>query len=256
MERLPLIFDSHSHYDDERYEGLLESLLPEMERQKVGGILTCGTDISSSKKCIEIAEKFDFVWAAVGYHPTCIDAETQFDAKTFEELIKHPKVKVIGEIGLDYYWDTSLKAKQLELFDAQLAFANLHNLPVSVHDREAHQDTFDLLKKHKPQGVVHCYSGSYEMAKELLKLGLYIGVGGVLTFKNAKKTVEVIKEIPIEKLLIETDAPYLTPEPYRSKINNSAYLIFVAKKIAEIKDLSVEEVLSTTYKNAFDLFRI
>lgn len=255
MEK-PLIFDTHAHYDDERYDGQLELIFPEMKDQKVGGILTCGTDLPSSKKCIEITEKFDFVFAAVGYHPTCIDAETQFNTTAFEELIKNPKVKAIGEIGLDYYWDTSLKAKQLELFDTQLAFANLHNLPVSVHDREAHQDTFDLLKKHKPQGVVHCYSGSAEMAKELLKLGLYIGVGGVLTFKNAKKTVEIIKEIPMDRLLIETDAPYLTPEPYRSKINNSAYLIFVAKKIAEIKDLSVEEVLSTTYKNALDLFKI
>lgn len=251
-----LIFDSHAHYDDERYNETLDSLLQEMPSKKVGGIITCGTDLISSKKCIEIAENFDFVFAAVGYHPTCIEADTVFNASCFEELIKHPKVKAIGEIGLDYYWDTSLKEKQIQLFEEQLAFANKHDLPVSVHDREAHQDTLSLLKKHKPKGVVHCFSGSVEMAREILNLGMYIGVGGVITFKNAKRLIEVVRETPIEKILIETDAPYLTPEPYRSHTNDSAYLIFVAQKISEIKNLSVDEVLYITNGNAAKLFKI
>lgn len=256
MDNKALIFDSHSHYDDQRYNETGKEILSSMKEKGVGSIITCGTDLASSKNCISLAEQFDIVYAAVGCHPTCIEADTVFDNAAFEKLIEHPKVVAIGEIGLDYYWDTSLKEKQLELFETQLDFANRHFLPVSVHDREAHFDTLNLLKKYKPKGVVHCFSGSVEMAQEIISLGMCIGVGGVITFKNSKKKEEVVKAIPLEFILLETDAPYLTPEPNRKEINNSAYIYFVAQKIAKIKQISTDAVLAITNLNSKKLFGI
>ena len=162
----------------------------------------------------------------------------------------------VGEIGLDYYWSTEYKIEQKELFIKQIEIAKKLDMPVIVHDREAHNDTFEILKKYKPKGAVHCYSGSTEMAKEIVKLGMYIGIGGVLTFNNAKKLCEVAKEIPIERILLETDAPYLAPVPYRGKINISSYIYYVAEKLAEIKNISLEEVLKVTNENARKLYKI
>ena len=171
-------------------------------------------------------------------------------------LINNKRTVAIGEIGLDYYWDTTFKQKQIEMFEKQLIFANEHSLPVIIHDREAHGDTLELIKKHKPKGVLHCFSGSVEMAKEAVNLGLYIGFGGVLTFKNSKKAVEVAEAIPLESILLETDAPYLAPEPNRGKLNRSDYIEFVAKKLADIKNIDYDEVLNQTLKNTKKLFNI
>ena len=250
------IFDSHAHYDDARFDEVRDEILSELPKNNVCGIINCGTDIATSKISIELAQKYDYIFAAVGYHPESVDGGTDFDEGQMLKFIKEKKVVAIGEIGLDYYWDTTFKENQIEMFERQLQFAAHHSLPVIIHDREAHADTLRLIKKHKPKGVLHCFSGSVEMAKEVVQLGLYIGVGGVVTFKNSKKIVEIIKEIPIERILLETDAPYLSPEPFRGKLNRSDYIEFVAKKIAEIKNLTLDEVLRQTLENTKKLFNI
>jgi len=251
-----MIFDSHAHYDDARFDECRDEILGQMQKNNVCGIINCGTDIDTSLFAISLAKKYDFVYAAVGYHPESVDNGTCFDERQMLKLIKENKVVAIGEIGLDYYWDTTFKENQIEMFERQLQFAAAHSLPVIIHDREAHADTLQLIKKHKPKGVLHCFSGSVEMAKEVVGLGLYIGVGGVVTFKNSKKIVEVIKEIPLERILLETDAPYLAPEPFRGKLNRSDYIEFVAKKIAEIKNVDYEQVLLQTTENTKKLFNI
>lgn len=250
------IFDSHAHYDDKKFEGMREELLEKMPENNVQGIINCGTDIATSLFSIDLAQRYPFVYAAVGYHPESIDDSTVFERAELIKLAKSEKVKAIGEIGLDYYWDTTFKEQQIDFFEQQLALATTLNLPAIIHDRDAHADTLSILKKHKPKGVLHCFSGSAEMAKEVLSLGMYIGVGGVVTFKNSKKIIEVVKQLPIERILLETDAPYLAPEPHRGKLNNSAYIKFIAEKIAEIKNLSVTEILSITASNAKTLFNI
>lgn len=250
------IFDSHAHYDDHRFDSVREDLLANMPKNRVGGIINCGTDIASSAFSVDLSKKFPFVFAAVGYHPGEIDDSTVFDKDKLIELSKNRRTVAIGEIGLDYYWDTTYKAQQIDFFKRQLNLAKELNLPVIIHDRDAHGDTLEILKKYKPKGVLHCFSGSIEMAREIIKLGLYIGVGGVITFKNSKKLAEIVNEIPLEKILLETDAPYLAPEPNRGKTNNSSYIIYVAEKIAEIKGITTEEVLSVTTKNVKTLFNI
>lgn len=251
-----MIFDSHAHYDDARFDECRDEILGQMQKNNVCGIINCGTDIDTSLFAISLANKYDFVYAAVGYHPEAVNNDTDFDEEQMLNFIKEDRVVAIGEIGLDYYWDTTFKEKQIEMFERQLQFAAAHSLPVIIHDREAHADTLQLIKKHKPKGVLHCFSGSVEMAKEVVELGLYIGVGGVVTFKNSKKIVEVIKEIPLERILLETDAPYLAPEPFRGKLNRSDYIEFVAKKIAEIKNVDYEQVLLQTTENTKKLFNI
>ena len=251
-----MIFDSHAHYDDARFDECRDEILGQMQKNNVCGIINCGTDIDTSLFTISLANKYDFVYAAVGYHPEAVNNDTAFDEEQMLNFIKEDRVVAIGEIGLDYYWDTTFKEKQIEMFERQLQFAAAHSLPVIIHDREAHADTLQLIKKHKPKGVLHCFSGSVEMAKEVVELGLYIGVGGVVTFKNSKKIVEVIKELPLERILLETDAPYLAPEPFRGKLNRSDYIEFVAKKIAEIKNVDYEQVLLQTTENTKKLFNI
>lgn len=251
-----MIFDSHAHYDDARFDNLRDELLLEISQNGVCGIINCGTDIDTSAFSVSLAEKYDFIYAAVGYHPESVNDKTVFDEQQMLKLISNKKTVAIGEIGLDYYWDTTFKQKQIEMFEKQLIFANKHSLPVIIHDREAHGDTLELIKKHKPKGVLHCFSGSVEMAKEAAKLGLYIGFGGVITFKNSKKAVEVAEAIPLESILLETDAPYLAPEPNRGKLNRSDYIEFVAKKLADIKNIDYDEVLNQTLKNTKKLFNI
>ena len=250
----PLIFDSHAHYDDERFSEIENELFPLLNSHGVGGILTCGCDGESSKKALELAEKYDFVFAAAGIHPCNVDSNTPISE--IEKLCKNPKCVAIGEIGLDYYWRDDNKPLQHEAFAAQLELANKLDLPVSVHDRDAHADTLDFLKKYKPKGVVHSFSGSVEMAEEILKLGMYFGVGGVITFKNAKKLPDVVKMLPLDRILLETDAPYLAPVPYRSKTNNSAMIYLTAQKIAEIKETTTEEILKVTNENAKKMLNI
>ena len=248
------IFDTHSHYDDERFDDIRESLFAEMNQNGVCGIVTCGCDESSSKAALKMAEQNDFVYAAVGIHPGNIDSGTTVEQ--IKELANHPKCVAIGEIGLDYYWVNDNKPQQIEIFEQQIILAKELNLPILVHDRDAHGDTLEILKKHKPKGVVHCYSGSVEMAEEIMKLGMYIGVGGVITFKNAKKLPDVVKIIPDDSLLVETDCPYLAPEPYSGRLCHSGLIKYTAQKIAEIRNTTPEQILNLTAKNAKKLFNL
>ena len=249
----PLIFDSHAHYDDKKFDGIRGELLDSLPNHGVCGVINCGCNTESSKKALAFAEKYPYIYAAVGVHPENIGGGTVTE---IEELAKHKKCVAIGEIGLDYYWVSDNKGKQKALFEEQLILANKLKLPVIVHDRDAHADTLEILKKHRPKGVVHSFSGSPEMAKEILELGMYIGIGGVITFKNAKKLPEVVEMLPEDRFLLETDAPYLTPVPHRGEINHSAMIYHTAKKIAEIKNTTVDEVLSSARKNTEKLFGI
>ena len=249
----PLIFDSHAHYDDAKFDNIRDKLLEALPRHGVCGVINCGCDTLSSKKALAYAEKYPYIYAAVGVHPENIGGGT---AAEIEELSKHKKCVAIGEIGLDYYWVSDNKKEQIDLFEEQLILANRLRLPVIVHDRDAHADTLELLKKHRPRGVVHSFSGSVQMAKESLNLGMYIGIGGVITFKNAKKLPEVVEMLPEDRFLLETDAPYLTPVPYRGEINHSDMIYYTAKKIAELRSTTVEQVLSSARKNTENLFGI
>lgn len=251
---LPQIFDSHAHYDDSRFDGIREELLDKMFASGVRGIVTCSVDGASAENSLSLAEKYEHLYAAVGIHPENLSSNTSI--KEIEALSKHPKCVAIGEIGLDYYWESDNKEQQIKTFEEQLILANKLGLPVIVHDRDAHADTLELLKKHKPKGVVHCFSGSVEMAEEILKLGMYIGIGGVVTFKNAKKLPDVVKIIPDDKLLVETDCPYLAPEPFRGKLCHSGMISLTAKKIADLKCSTPEKILETTAKNAKILFNL
>ncbi len=250
----PIIFDSHAHYDDQRFDDCRNELLTALSEHGVGGIVNCGCDGESSKKVLRMAEQFGYLYAAVGIHPGNIDNGTSLSE--IEALASHKKCVAIGEIGLDYYWAQDNKSLQKELFVSQMELANKLCKPVIIHDREAHADSLELIKKVRPRGVMHSFSGSPEMAKELLDLGFYIGIGGVITFKNAKKLPEVVKMLPEDRLLLETDAPYLTPVPYRSKTNHSAMIYLTAQKIAEIRGTTTENILRITFKNAQKLFEI
>ena len=201
------IFDSHAHYDDSRFDEDRDELLSSLKDKGVSFVVNCGCDLKTCLKTIDMAEKYSFVYAALGVHPHEAEDTTEEDFQKIKELCSREKVVAIGEIGLDYHYDFSPRDIQKEMFEKQLILANELGLPVIVHDRESHEDTMNLLKKHKPKGVVHCFSGSVEMAKEIVKLGMYIGLGGAVTFKNAKKPVEVAEYIPLEYLLLETDAP-------------------------------------------------
>ena len=252
------IFDTHAHYDDERFDNCRDDLLNTLSHNGVGYIINNSTDLeNSAENCLKMSDKYSFCYTAVGIHPELVETKNAIiDESRLRELAKNPKVIAIGEIGLDYYWSTERKEQQRSVFRRQCELANELNLPVIVHDREAHGDTLDILREVKPKGSLHCFSGSREMALELVKLGMYIGVGGVVTFNNARKLVETVEAIPLERLLLETDAPYLSPVPYRGKTCHSAYIYYTAMKIAEIKKISVEEVLKVTSDNAKKLFSI
>ncbi len=249
-----LIFDSHAHYDDLKFDGIRDELLTLMNKSGVSDIITCSVDKDSSVNSLKIAEKFDFVYAAVGIHPENITENSR--VCDIIPLTKHKKCVAIGEIGLDYYWNSQNKAEQIRFFEEQIILAKKLDLPVIVHDREAHADTLEILIKHKPKGVVHCFSGSVEMANELLKIGMYIGIGGVVTFKNSKKLPDVVKILPQDKMLIETDCPYLAPEPFRGKLCHSGFIALTAEKIAEIRNDTKENILKITRENAANLFGV
>ena len=227
-----------------------------MPSNSVSYIINAGTDIASSLFSIELANKYPFIYAAVGIHPEDVDKNESIDE--IKKLARSNKVVAIGEIGLDYYWNIENKTKQIDYFRSQLQLANELNLPVIIHDRDAHQDTFNILKEItvNEKGVLHCYSGSVEMSREFLKLGYYLGFGGSTTFKNAKNVIDVLKEVPNDKFLIETDCPYMTPVPFRGKRNNSIYLKYIVEKIAEIKGLTPKSVEALSENNAKRLFGI
>lgn len=252
-----MFFDAHAHYDSGSFNPDRFEILDSMPEGNVGLIIDPGCDLMSSKTAIELAEKYDFVYAAVGWHPEDIEKLDDKAYAEMEKLAEHPKCVAIGEIGLDYYWDASRKEEQKELFRRQLELAIKLNKPVIVHDREAHQDSFDIVCDYPGlRGVFHCYSGSAEMAKELLKRGWYLGFDGPITYKNARKALEVLEMCPMDRILIETDSPYLAPVPNRGKRNDSRQLKFVVEKIAEIKGETFEEVERVTMENGRRLFGI
>lgn len=250
------IFDTHAHYDDSRFDEDRDVLLRSLADKGVSHIVNCGCDLKSSLTTVGLSEKYDFIYAAVGVHAHEAEEATEEDLQKIEHLYNNKKVVAVGEIGLDYHYDFSPRDRQLDIFERQLILANKLNLPVIVHDREAHEYTMNLLKKYKPKGVVHCFSGSAEMAKEIVKLGMYIGIGGAVTFKNAKKPVEVVQYLPLDKLLLETDAPYMTPVPFRGQRCDSAHIAYTAEKIAEIKGIDVQEIIDICNSNAKTLFGI
>lgn len=249
------IFDTHAHYDDKAFDPDRDELILALLSGRVCGIVNQGTDIASSRFSLELAEKYDGLYAAVGLHPECLDENSMNEIDTVRQLAAHPKAVAVGEIGLDYYYDVP-RDLQKNVFSAMLELADELSMPVNIHDREAHGDTLDIIKKYRPKGILHCFSGSAEMAREVVKLGMYIGMGGVVTFKNARKTLEVIGAVPLESLVLETDCPYLSPVPFRGKRNDSGNIIYTAEKIAEIKSTTAEEVLRITKENAQTVYKL
>lgn len=244
--------DSHAHIYSEYYDDI-DSLVLELKEKGMIKVINCSTSNIDANEVIELSNKYKgFLLPALGIHPECID---NYDLEKIEELIKNNKVYAIGEIGLDYYWNKENKEEQKELFIKQINLAKKYNLPVLVHTRDSIQDCLDILKENKVKGIIHCYSGSYEMAKEFIKYGYKIGVGGVLTFKNSK-LYEVIEKIDLKDILLETDSPYLTPEPFRGKQNNPSNVYYVAKRISEIKNISIEKVIEETTNNFIEFFDI
>lgn len=255
-----MLFDSHAHYHDERYDDDRHEALMKAYAEGVGHILAVSTDIASSKQNIKLAEQYGFVYAAVGVHPhDVINADEGCISELAELVSQSKKVVAIGETGLDYFYDNSPRDMQKIWFARQINLARELKKPVIVHDREAHEDTLRIITGEKAKeagGVLHCYTGSVEMAREILKNNFYISFGGAITFKNAKRAIEVVRYVPDDRLLIETDCPYLTPEPYRGRRNESGYVRLVAEKIAEIKNIGLDEVVSKTAENAKRLFNI
>lgn len=251
------IFDTHAHYDDAAFDEDRDSLLKDLPGRGICAVITAGADLESSLKASEISKKYDYIYAAAGIHPENIQGFGGNYVKNLEDIISgNKKVVAVGEIGLDYHFRTDNKEKQKEIFLNQIELANKRGLPVLVHDRDAHADTMEILKRMKPHGVVHCFSGSLEMAKEVVKLGMFLGIGGVVTFKNAKTIVEVVKNMPLDVMVLETDAPYMAPTPFRGKRCDSSMIKYTAEKIAEIKNIDVSEVLRITKNNAQKLFGI
>lgn len=251
------IFDTHAHYDDAAFSKDRNEIIAKLENNGVYAVINAGVDLDSCKNTISLSKKYDFIYAAVGIHPLNIENLEINYLETLKHLIENnKKIVAIGEIGLDYHTDKFIKEKQIKIFSEQMELANNYELPIIIHSRDANEDTFSLIKKYKPKGVIHCFSGSLELAQELIKLGLYIGVGGVITFKNAKKLANVVSNISLENILLETDCPYLAPVPYRGTRCDSSMITYVAQKIAELKNIAPETVLAQTKENAKKLFKI
>ena len=250
-----MIFDTHAHYDSGAFNVDRFDILASMPEKNVGLIVDPGCDLESSRAAIALAEKYSFVYAAVGWHPEDMDKLTDEGFDEMIKLMRHPKCIAIGEVGLDYYWDAGHKDEQKALFIRQIELALALDKPVIVHDREAHGDSFDIVCRYPAlRGVFHCYSGSAEMAAELLKRGWYLGFDGPITYKNARKALEVLQMCPLERMVIETDSPYLTPVPNRGKRNDSSNLKYVIDKIAEVKGVSASEIERATFENGKKLF--
>ena len=250
-----MYFESHAHYDDERFDEDRDTLLASFPAEGIETVVNASSDIKSSKASIALSEKYPFFYAAVGVHPHEVENITEADIDELRKLSKHPKVVAIGEIGLDYYYDLSPRDLQRHWFKRQLELADELKMPVIIHSRDAAQECFDIIKNSNVRnGVINCYSGSAEMAEEYIKMGFYIGVGGSLTFKNNKKGVETVERIPIEKILIETDSPYLAPVPYRGKRNDSRLLKYVVERISQIKNIPENDICNITKNNAQNLF--
>ncbi|KON85884.1 hydrolase TatD [Sporosarcina globispora] len=254
-----MFFDTHAHLNAEQYNEDLQEVIDRALSEGISNIVVVGFDRPTIEKAMELTEKYDFIYASVGWHPVDAIDMTEDDLQWIEELSGHPKVVALGEMGLDYYWDKSPKEIQKEVFRKQIRLAKKVRLPIVIHNRDATADIVEILKEEgagEVGGIMHCFSGSPEIANECVDMNFYISLGGPVTFKNAKKPKEVADVIPLEKLLIETDCPYLTPHPFRGKRNEPSYVKLVAEQIAEIKGLSVEEVAQATTENAKKLFGI
>ncbi|TPV37807.1 TatD family hydrolase [Bacillus dicomae] len=254
-----MLFDTHSHLNAEQFEEDLQEVIERMKEAGVTYTVVVGFDEVTIKKAIELAESYDFIYAAVGWHPVDAIDMTEEHLAWLEELAAHPKVVALGEMGLDYHWDKSPKEIQKEVFRKQIALAKKVKLPIIIHNRDATQDIVDILAEENAAevgGIMHCFSGSVEVAERCVDMNFLISLGGPVTFKNAKKPKEVAAEIPLEKLLIETDCPYLTPHPFRGKRNEPSYVKLVAEEIANLKGISYEEVAEITTKNAKALFGV
>ena len=253
-----MIWDTHAHLNDSDFKNDLAEVAVRMKEAGVTRVTNVGYDLAASEQSVRLAQNYDFIYAAVGVHPHNAEGATEETWMKLSRLAQKPKVVAWGEMGLDYFRDLSPRPIQKEVFIRQISLANEAGLPIVIHSRDAHQDVLDIVKAHPPKwgGIFHCYAGSWEMAKTLLRLGFYLSFAGPLTYKNARHTVEVASQAPLDRILVETDAPYLSPEPRRGKRNEPAYVREVVKKIAELRALSLEEVARQTWLNAEQVFRI
>ncbi|KRE06315.1 MULTISPECIES: TatD family hydrolase [Priestia] len=254
-----MLFDTHVHLNAEQYEDDLQEVINRALEKGVQNMVVVGFDEPTIKKAIQIAETYDFIYASVGWHPVDAVDMTDEHLAWIEELAQHPKVVALGEMGLDYYWDKSPKEVQKDVFRRQIRLARKVNLPIIIHNRDATEDVVTILKEEHVEevgGIMHCFTGSIEVAKQCMDMNMYISFGGPVTFKNAKKPKEVATELPLDKLLIETDCPYLTPHPFRGKRNEPGYVSYVAEQIAELKGITYEELAEITTANAKKLFGI
>ncbi len=253
-----MLFDTHAHMDDRAFDTDREELLNSYPEQGIALLMNPGCSLESSRNAVALANRYDYVYAAVGSHPDAADEVNEAVLEEYRELCKqNPKVKAIGEIGLDYHYEDIPRQIQLKAFRAQMELARELNLPVIVHEREAHEDGMAVVREFSDiTGVFHCYSGSAEMARQLVDRGWYIGFTGVLTFKNARKAIEVASSIPLERIVIETDCPYMSPEPFRGKRNDPGKIYRMAEKLAEIRGMTVEEIQKITLENGKRLYRI
>lgn len=253
-----MIFDTHAHYDDKQFDADRTALLDSMEAGGIGAIVNASATVESWEKVLELTEKYPFVYGMIGVHPDEVGSLDEEKFLRMEQLLKEEKIVAVGEIGLDYYWDNESHDVQKDWFIRQLELARRLNMPVNIHSREAAADTMEIMKAHGSgmKAIIHCYSYSREMALEYVRMGYLIGVGGVVTFKNAKKLKETVKAVPLSNIVLETDCPYLAPEPNRGKRNSSLNLPYVAQAVAELKGVTVEEVVKRTAENAKAFYKI
>ena len=252
-----MLFDTHAHLNDEAFHADREELIASLPQKKITPVMNPGCNLEDSKKGIALAEKYDFVYCAVGSHPDSADEVNESVIEEYRDLCRHPKVKAIGEIGLDYHYEDIPRQLQKKAFIMQMELAKETGLPVIVHERDAHEDGLAIVKSFPTvQGVFHCFSGSAELARQLVDLGWYIGITGVLTFKNARRAIEAAAAIPLERIVLETDCPYMAPEPYRGRRNDPTYLYRMAEKLGEIGGISAEEAAAITAQNGKRLYGI
>lgn len=254
-----MIFESHAHYEDEKFNDDREELLKSLAEKGIGYVVNVASSLSTIKKTVQLMEQYPFMYGAIGVHPEECNELSEENFCIIEENIKLEKAVAVGEIGLDYYWDTVEKEIQKKWFERQIELAKKCKKPMVIHSRDAAKDTLDIMKACQSQdigGVIHCFSYGVEMAREYLNMGFYLGVGGVVTFKNAKKLKEVVEYTPLDRILLETDCPYLAPVPNRGKRNSSLNLVYIAEEIAKLKNITYEEVVEVTEKNAKMMYGI
>ena len=251
------LIDTHCHLYEPDYDGFRDELIMQLPQNGVAKAICVGCNIETTLQSIELAEKYDFIFAQAGFHP-CDTADINLEMwQQMQQLARHPKVVAVGEIGLDYHWDSSPRDTQKYWFAKQIDFANDIGLPVVIHSRDATADTLSTVREHTPKkGVFHCFSGSPETMKQVLDMGLSVSLGRAVTFKNAKNAVECARQIPLDRLLLETDCPYLAPEPFRGKLNRPDYTLYVAQKIAQLRDMQTQQIIDITAKNAERMFNI